>query len=502
MSPGFQLDLLLIYFVYGLAFFSMGLLMLMEVGRSPLLAEARVLRPLAAFGIFHGLHEWLELFVLQAEHLGALLPPGLLFLRLALLVFSFLSLMAYGVQVLRPPERLAALDAWVGLGAFALYLAGVAVLWRTQTDFWSRVRIADALARYLLAVPGGLLAAGVLRRSSQRARAEQRDALAGALRWSVAGMAGYAVLQIFVPPAPFFPASVVNSASVRAVIGVPVQLLRTIVAVMATIGLLRATQVAENERQQQLFEAQRARLEAMQRVQQELIERERMRRHLLQRIVVAQEEERARIARELHDETAQMLTAFSLTLAGLQNRLNGQEDAIQLIAHLQNLARRMSAVLRRLVHDLRPAQLDDLGLWAALEYLAEAAQEQFGLQVDLRLEGERQRLAPLVETVVFRIAQEALTNVARHAHSRQVEVRLHTGEEQVRLSIRDRGRGFDVQRTLQAASGVGLAGMRERAEAVGARFRLESAPGEGTLVEVVVPCPWHSAEKAKETVAQ
>ncbi len=502
MLPGFQLDLLVIYFIYGLAFFSMGLLMLMEAGRAPLLAEARVLRPLAVFGIFHGLHEWLELFVLQAEHLGALLPPGLLFFRLGLLVFSFLSLMAYGVQVLRPPEHLAALDAWVGLGAFALYLTSVTALWRGQPDFWPRVRIADALARYLLAVPGGLLAAGVLRRSSRRARADGRYALERALRWSVAGMAGYALLQIFVPPAPFFPASVVNSASVRTAIGVPVQLLRTIVAVMATIGLLRATQVAESERQRQLFEAQQARLEAMQRIQQELIARERMRRHLLQRIVVAQEEERARIARELHDETAQMLTAFSLTLAGLQNRLNGQKDAIQLIAHLQNLARRMSAVLRRLVHDLRPAQLDDLGLQAALEYLAEAAQEQLGLRVDLRLEGGRLRLSPLVETVVFRIAQEALTNAARHARSEQVEVRLHTGAERVRLSIRDYGCGFDVQKTLQTGAGVGLAGMRERAEAVGARFRLESAPGEGTLVEVVVPCSGRSAETEKEVAAE
>ncbi|GAB4527462.1 MAG: hypothetical protein Fur0018_13090 [Anaerolineales bacterium] len=489
MLPGFQLDLLLIYFVYGLAFFSMGLLMLMEAGRSPFLAEARTLRPLAAFGISHGLHEWLELFVLQAEHLGAALPSGLVFFRLALLVFSFLSLLAYGVQVLRPPQKLAALDAWVGMGVFIVYLAAVASLWQRELDFWLRIRMADALARYMIAVPGGLLAAGVLRRSMDIARDNRRVTLAHALRWSVIGMAGYAILQIFVPSSPFFPANTVNAGLISQTLHIPVQLLCAVMAVLVTIGLLRATQFAEVERQRQLNEAQQARLDAMQRVQDELVQRERMRQQLLQRIVVAQEDERARIARELHDETAQLLTAFSLNLAGLQNRLGENAAFTPLISRLKSLSRRMSVVLHRLVHDLRPAQLDDLGLWAALEYLAEVSREQFDLEVALHLDGQSYRLDPLVETVVFRIVQEALTNTTRHAHSHSAEVWLRVNENEAYLRIQDHGCGFDVQQAIQNAAGLGLVGMQERADAVNANLRVESAPGEGTLIEVTLPSP-------------
>ncbi len=488
MLPGFQLDLLLIYFVYGLAFFSMGLLMLMEAGRAPLLAEARTLRPLAAFGISHGLHEWLELFILQAEHLGAVLPAGLALFRLALLVFSFLSLLAYGVQMLRPATRVAGVDAWVGIGAFVLYLGSVFLVGRAHQDFWARIHVADALARYFLAVPGGLLAAGALSYIGQRARQEQRRVLADALRWSAAGMAGYAVLQIFVSPAPFYPAAVVNSAGVKAVLGVPVQLLRTVVAVIVTIGLLRATQVAESERRRQLFEAQQARLDALQRAQEAMEHRDRLRRHLLRRIVLAQEEERTRIAHELHDETAQILTASSLTLASLRARLEGRPQELALVDRLQDLARQMSASLRRLVHDLRPAQLDDLGIWAALEYLADTARHQFGLDVTLRLEGERRRMAPLVETVIFRIAQESLTNAARHAHSKQVEVYLRVEPEDIYLRVQDQGSGFAVGDVLARSTGSGLAGMRERAEAVGAQFSVQAQPGSGTIVEVSIPC--------------
>ncbi len=489
MFPGFQLDLLVIYFVYGLAFFSMGLLMLMEAGRSPFLAEARTLRPLAVFGLSHGIHEWLELFVLQAEHLGAALPQSLVFFRLALLVFSFLSLLAYGVQVLRPPQKLAALDAWVGLGAFAVYLTVVGFLWARQPDFWVRARIADAVARYLLAVPGGLLAAGVLRRAMHTARANQRLSLARALRWTITGMVGYALLQVFVPAGPFFPVDILNADLVSRTLHLPVQLWRALMAVLVTVGLLRTTQLAEEERQRQLLAAQKAELQAMQRVQEELVRREHMRRQLLQRIVVAQEEERTRIARELHDETAQLLTAFSLNLAGLEKRVQAQLPVTDLIARLQSLARHMSTVLRRMVHDLRPAQLDDLGLWAALEYLAEAAQERLGLKVTLHLDEPRRRLDPMVETVIFRVAQEALTNVARHAGSASASLSLRVEDDVVHLTVRDDGCGFDVRQAARTTAGVGLASMRERAEALGARFNIHSQPGQGTTVDMQIPCP-------------
>jgi len=146
----------------------------------------------------------------------------------------------------------------------------------------------------------------------------------------------------------------------------------------------------------------------------------------------------------------------------------------------------MSQGIYRLVHDLRPAQLDDLGLVAALGYLADEAQRG-GLPVKLIVAGDRQRLEPLVETVLFRIAQEALTNVTRHASASQAMISLSFETRQVRLALQDEGVGFNPDKSLKPPHGWGLAGMRERAESVGGQFRIDSAPGRGTLVEVIVP---------------
>ncbi len=109
-------DIVVVFFVYGLAFFSMGLAMALEAGRSPSLAEAQVLRPLAVFGLMHGTHEWLEIFIGQAVFFGVEIPLPWLWLRLGLLVLSFVSLVAFGVQALRPPKRLLAMDISIGGG--------------------------------------------------------------------------------------------------------------------------------------------------------------------------------------------------------------------------------------------------------------------------------------------------------------------------------------------------------------------------------------------------
>jgi two-component system NarL family sensor kinase len=139
-----------------------------------------------------------------------------------------------------------------------------------------------------------------------------------------------------------------------------------------------------------------------------------------------------------------------------------------------------------MVHDLRPAQLDDLGLIAALGYLVDEARQN-NLLVTLDIEGNRQRLDPLVETVLFRIAQEVLTNVKRHANASQARMTLSFGAQEIRLAVRDEGVGFDPDEIPRPPHGWGLAGMRERAESVGGRFKIDSAPGHGTQVEVAVP---------------
>jgi signal transduction histidine kinase len=267
----------------------------------------------------------------------------------------------------------------------------------------------------------------------------------------------------------------------------PIQVVRAVLAVLITFGLVRATQVVETERQQAFLAAQKERLAALEQIQRDLVEREALRKELLRHIVIAQEDERARIARELHDETAQFLTALTLDLATLRNSVSGDDKVEALLNRLQSLSREMSREIYRMVHDLRPAQLDDLGLVAALKYLAAEEHNRSGLEVALEVEAPCQRLDPLVETVLFRVAQEALTNVARHARCKRAMIQLQCASQQVALRVIDEGVGFRVDVDHVPPHGWGLAGMRERVESVGGVFHVHSKPGSGTTVEIIVP---------------
>jgi two-component system sensor histidine kinase UhpB len=151
------------------------------------------------------------------------------------------------------------------------------------------------------------------------------------------------------------------------------------------------------------------------------------------------------------------------------------------------LSRSISQGLYRLVHDLRPAQLDDLGLVPAVKYLLEKEFCPKGMEVPIEVHGTARRLDPLVETVLFRVAQEALKNTARHAGTTQAKILLTFLESEVGMLVQDRGRGFDATEPLRAPRGWGLAGMRERVESVGGKFELHSAPGEGTIVDIRIP---------------
>jgi len=485
----FRTDLVIVFFIYGLAFFSMGLAMALEYGRSSLLVETRLLRPLAVFGLLHGLHEWLEIIILQAQLLDLHFPPFASWLRLGILVISFASLVAYGVQIMYPPRRFAAIDAVVGAGLVLLYFA---LLNLTQHVPWINPNGwengADALARYVLAVPGGILAGLALLRQANQSHSTEHPILANKLRWAAWGLALYGLTQLFVSPSPFFPANIFNTDNFVTITGLPIQVVRAALAVLITFNLIRATQITEKGRQNQLSAAQNERLEALERVQYELEKREALRLELLKHIVIAQEEERARISRELHDETAQTLSAFGLTLAALRQRITEQPILTDLIDQLHALNSQMSRGIYRLVHDLRPAQLDDLGLIPAIQHLVHEGQRLSGLKITLKIDGTRQRMDPFIETVLFRVVQEALTNIERHAQTNYADIHFAFEPHQVKLRVRDEGQGFDLKQNHDDRGGWGLAGMKERTASVGGEFIVQSAPNSGTLIEVTIPC--------------
>jgi signal transduction histidine kinase len=481
-NPTLDLGLLFIFFIYGLSFFGMGIAMALESGRSPALAEARLLRPLALFGILHGVHEWLEFFVVQSSLLGISTPFSIAWVRLGILAASFLALLTYGIQSYRGAERS---SIWMVSGLTILCLYSVTILVSAFLSLSNIradeiVRLIDALVRYLLAVPGALLAAQALRFEAIQLKQQNRQQIAKNLTWAALAFTLYGLTQIFVPHLDMFPANIINGEIFYALTGIPHQAIRTVMAIMITLSLLRAAQLVEKERQSEVVQANQERLTAFQ-------QQGTLRRNLLRHIVRAQEDERARIARELHDETAQTLTAFSLELATLQTMLKRQKNASLKVDGLQNLSRSLSQGLYRLVHDLRPAQLDDLGLEPTLKYLLEQDFRPKGLVVDFELEGSARRVDPLAETVLFRVAQEALNNITRHAQTQRARVRLKFEKEEVTLMVIDQGQGFDISQSFSAPRGWGLAGMRERVESLGGEFHLSSSPGWGTTIEAVVP---------------
>ncbi len=243
------------------------------------------------------------------------------------------------------------------------------------------------------------------------------------------------------------------------------------------------------KRQLELEDAQKARSKAQDQVKRELEKREKLRIEFLRHTVQAQEKERARIARELHDETAQTLTAASLNFCTLGKMLEGNTKVADVVDRLQGLCRKMNQDLYRLVHDLRPAQLDDLGLGAALRHLTDEGQLGSGIKVTFETFGSVKRLDPLIETVVFRTAQEALTNVMRHAETEKACVELDFSSAQgVTLRISDDGKGFDVDDVLSKQRGWGLLGITERVKSVNGVLTIDSAVGKGTRVEVVIAC--------------
>ena len=214
--------------------------------------------------------------------------------------------------------------------------------------------------------------------------------------------------------------------------------------------------------------------------------RETLRGELLHRVVSAQESERQRIARELHDGTGQALTALGLGFAAAsENMLHNPTLAAAQLTELKTMSTQALQELRDLIVDLRPSLLDDLGLVPALQSQVHSFTQRTGVQADFVLNGRRQRVLPEIETIVYRITQEALTNVTKHAQASHVKVQIGFDEHALHLEVRDDGRGFDSANNRRQV--WGLLGMQERVALVGGTCVVQSQPGQGTAVKVTIP---------------
>jgi signal transduction histidine kinase len=215
---------------------------------------------------------------------------------------------------------------------------------------------------------------------------------------------------------------------------------------------------------------------------------------LSQRVLEAQEQERRRVALELHDELGQLLTAIKINLQ-LGERF---KDKAPPELHTENLRIVEEALqqVRHLATGLRPSMLDDLGLAPALKWVAEQSATRGGFEVTFHHERTQVRLAPEIETACFRIVQEALTNISRHAQATKVDIALSRDGTDLMLNVQDNGRGFDLaamQARAVAGSSLGVLGMQERATLLGGRLDIDSKPDQGCTV--TLRAPWRNLEE-------
>jgi signal transduction histidine kinase len=489
----FSAHIIEIYFLYGLAFFVTGVVVLLEASHSPAAPLARALPLLGVFGLVHGFHEWLEMFQsLAASPTG--LSPRLV--RLSVLILSFVPLLEFGLRLLTLHRGKRWRSArWIVLGVF---VAGAAIAWRRwHTEHLDWIAAVDAWGRYSLAIPGALLAgAGLLKHrglADHRQVRVSRDLMVVGMAFIVYAVPG----QIFVGASPLPPSNVVNEQMFMQYLHFPVQLLRTGASVLILVFVVRSVRLFQWRKQCQLEELTQARLDAQRRLTEQMAAGEALRREILHQTVQAQEEERRYIARELHDEAGQALTAIAYELAALEADLPPtspeHHDVVrERTTALRYLTQEVISNLRRLTNRLRPTSLDELGLAPALISYADECSDRFPFRVEVEIDGRRRRLPPEVETTLYRMSQEALTNVARHARASHVRIQLRFGEGKVFLGIADDGIGMRTQsaaRTTGLSRGWGLAGIRERIELLAGDLDVRSSPGEGTELVAAIPVP-------------
>ena len=286
----------------------------------------------------------------------------------------------------------------------------------------------------------------------------------------------------------------------RAQIEQSLMLSRIGIATVTAIGLLafymylRQTQAVQtvNLREQELLERERDRLEGL--VRDRTATLSELANHLQQ----VREEERGHLARELHDELGALLTAAKLDVARLKSKIDATApDVSERLKHLTETLNSGIALKRRIIEDLRPSSLSNLGLTAALEILTREYAERAGIDVETSLEPVQ--LPDAAQLTVYRMVQEALTNIGKYAKASKVLVSVHGYPTHVAVQVRDDGVGFDPGSVRPTSHG--LAGMRHRVEAAGGRLTLTSRPGNGTLLSAVLPLPRAASDTRRDAAA-
>jgi len=231
---------------------------------------------------------------------------------------------------------------------------------------------------------------------------------------------------------------------------------------------------------------------------EELQRKEEMRGELLHLVISTQEEERRRIARGLHDEISQALTSLAVNLEAVADALPLDTDEVKArLKKIQSIALGTLDEIHKVIWELRPTLLDDLGLIAAVESYAETHLATAGIKAHFETAGSERRMSTMVETAIFRIIQEAVTNIVRHASAESASISIEFEEASITVHIEDDGQGFDPDEAMRATKegrGLGLLSMKERAELLGGSLNIKSKPGQGTQIDFEIPVKWETPE--------
>lgn len=457
----FDLNKEIILFIYGLIFFILGFAIILQTRQSSRLDLARSLSWLAAFGITHGFTEWGDLFIpIQAHYLGAPTVKLLQIFQLILLAISFACLFEFGVAALRPLGR----ARWLHGFAAGLLLVWVFVIFFVilpfQADAAAWYSTANALARYFIGFPGAILAAYGLREHTLRRIAPlNAPRIVNTLRIVVAGLGIYAVLGgLIPPPVGFFPGNLVNSQTFIQLIGVPVIVFRSVVGLVIAVAIIRALEIFDLETQR--------RIESLE--QQQIMEADHQ-----------------RLARDLHDGAIQKVYTAGLLVESAARLAKPKSEIGQRLQRAEVVLNDSIADLR---HNLAELHVDSPASGKPLpELLQELAEDpHYNSLVNISLEiklPESKMFSPARTEHVFAITNEALSNIVRHAHARNVKIRVQDLGKYLQIVIKDDGIGMSPD----ALPGHGLRNMRDRARLLNGKLDFSHPNHKGTTVTLKIP---------------
>jgi signal transduction histidine kinase len=464
MVDFFQTNRTIVFFVYGQAFFVLGLAVALQSRKHSQIALAKHLWWLAAFGLVHGIYEWAAVFIpIQETYLSTDAVNLLRLLQLALEAISFFALFQFGVELIVLESHSPRLR-FAPTVLLAIWFAAILILQTSGAPTFVEFRnIADAFARYFLGVPGAMVAAIGLWQQARAVIQMELPRIARYFRGAAIVFAAYALAASVAPRSNFFPAVFLNYDLLLTTIGVPAAIFRAGCGILIAYLIIRGLEIFDVEAERRLEDALQARAVAS---------------------------DRERIGRELHDGIIQSLYGAGLTLEDAA--LTIDEDAPrakQKIAGAIDVLNRTIRDIRAYIVNLR-SEVKPMDWPSRLADLVRLFRLQTLINTELKIDGEpRDGLDGTQCSEMLAIAREALINARKHARASRVEVKVIYRPTELELAIADNGSGFalDAHRNKNGEH-QGIRNMQERAHLIGGKLEIASTVGRGTTVRLIVPC--------------